>query len=80
MSTVAYKPGKKKAWIKARPTGGAAFTLSFDRIANLLFVGGTLREGEEIERFEVNEHGLTVFVTGGPFNSEYRYLPFEEEA
>lgn len=79
MNRIAFQPGKKR-WIKARPTGGSCFTLSFDRLAKLLKVGGTLRGGEEVERFEVDETGVTVFVKGGDILSaaEFRYLPFEE--
>jgi len=85
---VAYKRTKKKdhysllKWVKARPTGGHCFTISFDRIAQHLADGGTLDPGEEVVRFEIDGYGLTVFVEGGTIRSvgsHYRYLPGENK-
>lgn len=86
---MAYKPNKRckkhgmtypegSFYTKTRSTGGSCFTISFTRIAQLLKRGGTLKGDETVERFEVDEHGLTVFIKGGDLSSTYRYLPLEE--
>jgi len=39
--------------------------------------GGTLEPGETVERFEIDEYGLTVFIEGGDsfMGSHFRELP-----
>lgn len=88
---VAFKPNKRvkkhgvtypegSFYTKTRSTGGTCFTISFQRLARHLKRGGTLEAGEEIERFEVDETGITIFITGAPqCIGNYRYLPLEEE-
>ena len=80
---VAYKRTEKKdyysrlKWVKTRSTGGHCFTISFDRLAQHLTDGGTLEPGETVERFEIDEYGLTVFIEGGDsfMGSHFRELP-----
>lgn len=51
-------------WVKARPTGGTCFTITYDRLESLLHENGALKPGEFVERFEIDEHGVTVFIDG----------------
>lgn len=53
-------------WVKARSTGGVCFTINFDQLEKLLHARGTLSREEHVERFEIDEYGVTVFVEGGP--------------
>jgi len=86
---VAFKPNKRctkygvtypagSFYTKTRSTGGTCFTVSFTRLATMLKRGGTLTKEETVERFEVDEGGITIFITGGSLASTYRYLPLEE--
>src|SRR6266705_123097 len=83
---VAYKRTEKKdyyarlKWVKARSTGGHCFTISFDRLAQHLTDGATIEPGETVERFEIDEYGLTVFIEGPSsrirtVGSRFRELP-----
>ena len=77
---VAYKPGKVPGtWIQARATGGHCFTVSWNRLARMLQVAGTMAEGETIIRFEVDRQGVTVFMDGGSGGATFRYLPYEKK-
>lgn len=69
MSRTAYKPSKKGKgypWIKARSTGGTCFTIGYHRLEEVLKKAGSLKKGETIERVELDDFGITVFL-GGEF-------------
>jgi len=66
---IAFGRGKRKPWKKVRSTGGMCFTVSWDRFQDMLknkeaLHSGFLGEDEYVERFEVNEQGVTVFFEG----------------
>jgi len=67
-----YERGKAKAWKKSKNQySGTCFSISFDQIEGLLKRDGLLSQEESVERFAVDEYGLTVFTdqcypAGGP--------------
>ena len=64
MERIAFSRSERTGrWVKARPTGGTCFTITYDRLERLLVENGALRKGKEkVERFEIDEHGVTVFM------------------
>jgi len=87
---VAFKRGKRNPWIKARSRGGHCFTMSFDHLEAWLRKDGCLDPDETVERFEIDDHGITVFFetdgSAGMKGSRYRLpklgkfaLPYEKE-
>lgn len=59
---VAYQPGARGMWIKARPTGGTCFTVSFDNLQGILRQQKRLTGVEIIERVEIDRTGITVYI------------------
>ncbi len=67
MTRLAYKPGAKGKtfpWIKTRSTGGTCFTIGFHRLEEVLLKAGNIMKGEEVERVEIDDFGITVFIGG----------------
>ena len=64
MERIAFSRSERTGrWVKGRPTGGTCFTISYDRLERLLVEDGALRKGKErVERFEIDEYGVTVFI------------------
>lgn len=68
MSRVAYtKRNDRKGWKKTHSTGGVCFSVSYDKLEALLRKdlgkGFTSIKGNEyVDRFEVDEKGITVFI------------------
>jgi hypothetical protein len=66
MDRIAFGRGKRKAWKKVRSTGGMCFTVSWDRLEQILrnkesaYIS-SLKSNEHVHRFEIDEFGVTVF-------------------
>ena len=60
-------------WVKARPTGGCCFTINFDRLEGLLQEVGSLKEGESVERYEIDQYGITVFIKNANMKGGSKY-------
>ena len=63
--SVAYKRGKK-GWINSDHGGGLCFTLTYDRLEQMLrehnLPISKIAKNEQIERVEINNGGITVFI------------------
>lgn len=69
MADVAYGRGKRQAWKKVRDGGGTCFSVSFDQLETALRLVGSLTSEEKVERFSVDNYGVTVFTEGGSLRS-----------
>jgi hypothetical protein len=58
---VAYKPGKK-GWIKSNFGGGLCFTLTYNKLEEQLKLTKKLKSDEMIERVEIDQGGITIYI------------------
>lgn len=49
-------------WIQGRCTGGVAVAMNWNRLEDMMRRVGTLFDDEFIERFEVDENGVTAYI------------------
>lgn len=67
MNKMVFKRGARNSWINANAVGGGTcFTLSYDALEDLLKNGigrrGRLADNEFIDRVEIDQYGITVFI------------------
>ena len=71
MNTIKMERSKAtNRWVKSTKSSGTCFTISFDRFEEILrtgkipaaFSNWKLKNGEAVERFEMSEQGVTVFI------------------
>lgn len=73
MSIKIERSEKTGRWIKSTKSSGTCFTISPDRFEQILKTGKLspdfpnwhLEADESVERYEFNEHGITVFIKKG---------------
>lgn len=67
MDKLVLVPGKKRAWIKGLETGGLKFTVSWNRVVDIIrasSVPDLIKPDEVVERLEIDDCGITIVIGG----------------